>query len=73
MNIGKNPTVGGKGLHLEVHFLDFNSELYNEHLTICFHKRIRSEQKFDNLEALKNQLEIDKSSAISFFKEAMLT
>ena len=73
MNIGKNPTVGGKGLNLEVHFLDFDRELYNERLTIHFHKRIRSEKKFNSLEALKNQLELDKSSAISFFKDAMLT
>ena len=73
MNIGRNPTVGGKGLHLEVHFLEFEQELYGETLTINFHKRIRSEQKFGNLEALKNQLELDKSSAISFFKHAMLT
>lgn len=73
MNIGRNPTVGGKGLHLEVHFLEFEQELYGETLTINFHKRIRSEQKFGNLEALKNQLELDKSNAISFFKHAMLT
>ena len=73
MNIGTNPTVGGKGLHLEAHLFDFDGDLYDQTLRVSLHKRIRSEQRFENLEDLKNQIESDKTAAISFFKEASLS
>ena len=68
MNIGTNPTVGGKTRSIEVHFFNYNKDLYNEDLKIEFLKRLRSEQNFKNLEALKTQLRKDKNSALAFIK-----
>lgn len=64
MNIGKNPTVSQDNkIHIEVHFFDFDANLYGKILKIEFLDHLRSEIKFPNLEALKAQLEKDKSTA----------
>ena len=66
MNIGSNPTVDGKTRSIEVHFFDFNKDIYDTELRIEFLKRLRSEQKFENLEALKNQLKNDMINASAY-------
>lgn len=60
MNIGTNPTVGGQTQTIETNFLDFEGDLYDKNLTIELLHRIRSEEKFDSLDALKNQLAKDR-------------
>lgn len=69
MNIGTRPTVDGTTRTIEVYFLDFDTEIYNETLTVEILEFIRDEQKFDSLDALKNQIQIDKDQAIAFFKK----
>jgi riboflavin kinase/FMN adenylyltransferase len=66
MNIGTNPTVGGKTRSIEVHFFDYKNDIYGKELKIEFLKRLRSEQKFKNLDALKNQLTKDKNVALDY-------
>ncbi len=66
MNIGTNPTVDGKTRSIEVHFFNFNEDIYNTELKIEFLKRLRSEQKFKNLEALKMQLKTDNVRALDY-------
>ncbi|MEN8885470.1 MAG: bifunctional riboflavin kinase/FAD synthetase [Winogradskyella sp.] len=66
MNIGTNPTVNGKTRSIEVYFFNFNEDIYNSELKIEFLKRLRSEQKFENIEVLKQQLNIDKVNALKF-------
>ncbi len=66
MNIGTNPTVGGKTRSIEVHFLNYNKDIYNTELKIEFLERLRSEQKFKSLEALKKQLVKDKNAASEY-------
>ena len=68
MNIGTNPTVNGKTRSIEVHFFNFNQDIYDSELKIEFLKRLRSEQKFENLEALKAQLKKDMANAHSYIK-----
>jgi len=68
MNIGTNPTVDGKIRSIEVHFFNFNKDIYDSKLKIEFLKRLRSEQKFKNLEALKAQLQKDKVYALEYIK-----
>ena len=64
MNIGKNPTVSKDNkTHIEVHFFDFDGDLYGETLKIELLDHLRSEIKFPNINALKEQLENDKSTA----------
>lgn len=68
MNIGTNPTVDGKTRSIEVHFFNFNADIYDSELKIEFLKRLRSEQKFENLKALKIQLKKDMTNASAYIK-----
>jgi riboflavin kinase/FMN adenylyltransferase len=58
-NIGFNPTFGDNALSVETHILDFNQNIYGETIRVIFVKRLRDEKKFDNLEALKAQIQKD--------------
>ena len=69
MNIGLNPTVNGEDLSIEVHFLDFDADLYNKNITVSVIARIRDEQKFTSIDLLKAQIQEDKNYAISFIKK----
>ncbi|NRD18841.1 bifunctional riboflavin kinase/FAD synthetase [Winogradskyella eckloniae] len=66
MNIGTNPTVNGKTQSIEVHYFNFNKDLYNTEIKIEFLKRLRNEEKFKNIEVLKGQLYKDKEDAMAF-------
>jgi riboflavin kinase/FMN adenylyltransferase len=63
MNIGTNPTVDGSRRHIEVHFFNYQGNLYGSHLQVDLLKRIRDERKFESLDALKNQLGQDRLRA----------
>lgn len=63
MNIGTNPTVGGQSQTIETNFFDFEGDLYDNELKIQLLHRIRSEEKFESLEALKKQIAQDKITA----------
>lgn len=63
MNIGNNPSLISKKHSLEVHIFDFDSDIYDEQIEVRFIKRIREEISFDNLDALKIQLEQDEDTA----------
>jgi riboflavin kinase/FMN adenylyltransferase len=71
MNIGNNPTVEGLSENIEVHFFDFNQDLYNSEICIELISRIRDEQKFESLEDLKNQLENDKVYSLNYIKSIL--
>ena len=60
MNIGTRPTVEGKNQTIEVHFFDFDQDLYDKKITIEMIDFIREELKFESVESLKNQLHKDK-------------
>jgi riboflavin kinase / FMN adenylyltransferase len=62
--IGNRPTVNGTKRAIEVNIFDFNKEIYGETLTVHFHQLIRSDSKFQDLEALKSQLHQDKIDAV---------
>jgi riboflavin kinase / FMN adenylyltransferase len=70
LNIGSRPTVNHNADHrsLEVNLFDFDSDIYGEHLELIFFRKLREEQKFDSLDALKEQLSKDKVETISFFQ-----
>lgn len=68
LNIGHNPTTDNDGFFIEVHFFDFNQDLYDKVLKIEFIEFLREEKKFENLEALQIQLEIDKEKCLNFLK-----
>ena len=64
LNIGDRPTVEGDKKTIEAHLIDFQGDLYGLELTIYFEAFLREEKKFDSLEALKNQLMLDREQAI---------
>ena len=66
-NMGVRPTVGGTSPVLEIHIFDFNKEIYGERIEVEFFKKIRNEQKFENLEKLKEQINSDIKKTRKFF------
>ncbi|NNK72762.1 MAG: bifunctional riboflavin kinase/FAD synthetase [Flavobacteriaceae bacterium] len=70
MNIGTKPTVNVDGdQYIEIHLFDFNRDIYGEDLRIEVLNWIRSEQKFESVEALKLQLKKDRKMARSYIKK----
>lgn len=69
MNIGTNPTVDGKVQSIEVHFFNFNQDIYGKILEVEILERLRDEQKFDSLEDLKNQLSKDFTNSNHFLNQ----
>ena len=67
MNIGIKPSIGKNDHSLEVHIFDFNKDIYNQEIRVEFVKRIRDEQKFENIEILKKQLSKDEINAKASF------
>ena len=60
INIGHRPTVATDGQRtIEAHLLTDVGDLYGRCLTIFFHRRIRDEQRFTDVEALKSQIQQD--------------
>jgi len=60
LNIGEVPSIEDKDWAIEVHILDFNTEIYGKKIHVDFICRMRDEQKFENLTDLKAQLSRDK-------------
>lgn len=66
-NLGYRPTVAGRVFRFEVHLLDFDQDLYGQELQVAFHHFLRAEQKFDGLDALRQQLAADVAAARRWF------
>ena len=66
MNIGKRPTVDGKHQTIEVHFFDFNQDLYNQNIRVELLYFLRNEHKFNSVNELISQLKKDEVSARNF-------
>lgn len=69
LNIGNNPTIEDKGRSIEVNIFDFEKEIYTENLKIEFVSKLRNEEKFDGLNALKNQLHKDKQNTLEILNK----
>ena len=66
MNIGTNPTVNGKTLAIEINYLDFDDDLYNQEIEVALLHYIRPEQKFTSVDLLTLQLQCDKKTTLAF-------
>lgn len=62
-NIGYRPTFGGSTLWIETYLLNFQGDLYDRILRLAFIERIRPEQRFENVEALKREIVRDIEAA----------
>jgi riboflavin kinase/FMN adenylyltransferase len=65
INLGRRPTFFEHADHslLEAHLLDFDGDLYGQKVSVTFEHFLRSERKFDGLEAIKTQLQLDVAAA----------
>lgn len=67
-SLGVRPTTKENGKPtLEVHLFDFKQDIYGRHVQVQFLKKLRDEEKFPDLEALKRQIAIDERMARDFF------
>lgn len=64
-NLGHRPTVDGASSerHLEVHVFDFAADIYGEAMEVRYVQRLREEQQFASLDALKAQIARDAAHA----------
>ena len=69
MNIGFNPTVAGENLSIEIHYFDFDGDLYDQKISVSLLEYLRPEQKFDSVALLKQQLEKDKKAALDYINK----
>jgi riboflavin kinase/FMN adenylyltransferase len=60
MNIGDNPTFEGRKASIEANLFDFDRDIYGMELDVIFVQRLRSELKFDNIDALIKQMADDE-------------
>ena len=67
-NIGTRPTVDGQNVTVEPWILDFDGDLYGQEISLQFHKFLRPEQKFADLESLKTQIHQDAAQAFKLLK-----
>jgi riboflavin kinase / FMN adenylyltransferase len=63
VNIGVRPTFNEKERIVEVHLLDVQPDLYDKRITIEFIARLRDEQRFATIDALKSQIAADVQQA----------
>ncbi len=66
-NIGIRPTIGGTRSLLEVHLFNFNQAIYGKYVSVEFCHKLRDEERYDSLDALKAQIDIDADQAREYF------
>jgi len=66
-NVGCRPTVQGVREQLEVYLLDFQGDLYGKHVKVDFLHYLRPEQRFESLDALRQQIQQDEQNARNWF------
>ena len=69
MNIGFNPTVAGEHLSIEIHYFNFDGDLYDQKISVSLLEYLREEQKFDSVALLKQQLEQDQNTASVYINQ----
>ena len=67
-NIGTRPVFQGTGLLMETHMLNHTANMYGKHINVEFHEKLRDEQHFDGIDALRKQINHDVGVARQFFK-----
>ncbi|MDP3367639.1 MAG: riboflavin kinase, partial [Pseudomonas sp.] len=58
--------------HLEVHLLDYQGDLYGRLVQVTFHRKLRDEQRFASLEALKTAIDADIAAAREYWRASSL-
>jgi len=68
-SVGRRPTVKQEAAPLlEVHLFDWQGDLYGRHLRVKFLRKLRDEEKYDGLDALRSAIQRDAAQAKDYFK-----
>jgi riboflavin kinase/FMN adenylyltransferase len=66
VNVGIRPMFEtGRGLLIEAHLIGFGDDLYGQTLRVAFVERLRGEKRFETVEELKEQMQLDIENAKS--------
>ena len=68
VNLGTQPTFGGRQFQIEVHIFEFDRDIYGDEVTIAFIDRIRSEKRFESIDTLQLQLHEDKERVLQILQ-----
>ena len=70
-NVGMRPTVNDdtNDINCETHIINYNGWLYGKSIRVCFHKRLRDEKRFNDIEELKNTVKNDIQNALDYFSK----
>jgi len=69
-SVGRRPTLAENAPPLlEVHLFDWQGDLYGRHLRVTFLRKLRDEEKFDGLDALRSAIARDAAQARDYFRE----
>jgi len=71
-NLGRRPAVGGRETLLEVHFFDFDKDLYGQRLEVQFVAKLRDELDFESLDDLIAQMKRDEAQARSYLAQTTM-
>lgn len=63
-NYGIRPTFKGKKLLLETYIFDFSKDIYGKDIVVSFIEFIREEKKFEGVDLLKKQIDMDSKKAL---------
>lgn len=66
-NIGMRPTFGETAPTIETHVLNFSGDLYGHNVRLAFVQRLRDERRFEDVDALKAQIDADRRRAERLF------
>jgi riboflavin kinase/FMN adenylyltransferase len=66
-NIGTRPTFGETGTTVETHVLGYGGDLYGRAMRLGFVLRLRDERKFEDVDALRMQIDADRRRAERLF------
>lgn len=71
LNIGFRPTISQQAdsRTIEVHLFDFSGDLYQQTIEVQMFERIRNEQKFESVELLQQQLQLDEQTVRDYFEK----
>lgn len=59
ISIGTKPTFGGQQKTVEAHLLDFDGDLYDQQVSVVFERKLRAQERFSSIDALKKQIGAD--------------
>jgi riboflavin kinase/FMN adenylyltransferase len=69
-NVGRRPTVRENAAPLlEVYLFDWDGDLYGRHLRVTFLQKLRDEEKYDGLDALRAAIARDAAQARDYFRK----